>query len=63
MRREISSPLQDDNPALFDWGTFVNGGTPDPTWVRTRPKPRTVTQHTAHCNLARHLRCTEPGPG
>ena len=23
---------QDDNPALFDWGTFVNGGTPDPTW-------------------------------
>lgn len=29
---------QDDNPALFDWGTFINGGSPDPTWVRA-PSP------------------------
>ena len=20
------------NPAMFDWGTYVNGGRPDPTW-------------------------------
>ena len=30
-------PNNPGNPAMFDWGTYVNGGRPDPTWrVRRR---------------------------
>ena len=25
-------PNNPGNPAMFDWGTYVNGGKPDPTW-------------------------------
>ena len=25
-------PNNPGNPAMFDWGTYVNGGRPDPTW-------------------------------
>ena len=46
------APAQDDNPALFDWGTFVNGGTPDPTWVRPLRLPASLSNTASHTGTA-----------
>ena len=61
---EMAVHIPDDNPALFDWGTFVNGGTPDPTWNEIdqifRIGPNGSEYHTTYFTPGEHKTVFNP---
>lgn len=64
LEAEMAIHIPDDNPALFDWGTFVNGGSPDPTWNEIdqifRIGPNGSEYHTTYFTPGEHKTVFNP---